>query len=71
MMVYTALMLSDELHDSQREATRLKEELIKTHRQMHESNPDDARLVALEEEVAGNLQELASRIEVLAEKLAS
>jgi cell division protein ZapA len=70
MMIYTALMLSDELHDSQRENARLKEELVKTHRLVHE-NGDDARLIALEEEVAGNLEELAARIDGLASKLAS
>lgn len=71
MMVYTALMLSDELHDAQRENGRLKDELSKTHRLLHENGPDDARVAALEEEVASNLQQLALRIETLAEKLAS
>jgi len=71
MMVYTALMLSDELHDSQRENTRLKDELAKTHRLLHDNAPDDARLAALEDEVAENLTNLALRIEGLAEKLAS
>lgn len=70
MMVYTALMLSDELHDSQRDNARLKDELTNTHRLLHDNAPDDARLAALEEEVAGNLQELAQRIEGLASKLA-
>ncbi len=71
MMVYTALMLSDELHDSQRENARYKDELANTHRLLHDNAPDDARLAALEEEVAENLQNLAQRIEGLAEKLAS
>ena len=70
MAIYTALMISDELHDAQRENARLKDELVKTHRQLHDA-PEDARLNALEEEVAGNLQELAARIEMLAGKLAS
>ncbi len=71
MMIYTALMLCDELHDAGRENIRLKDELTRAHRQMQESGGDDARLLALEEEVADNLQALASRIEGLAEKLAS
>lgn len=71
MMIYTALMLSDELHDAQRENARLKDEVSKTHRLLHEGSADDARLAALEEEVASNLQQLAQRIEGLAGKLAS
>ena len=71
MMVYVALMLSDETHDSQRENARLKEELNRVTRQLHDSNPDDARIGALENEVADNLQQLATRITGLAAKLAS
>lgn len=71
MMIYTALMISDELHDAQRESTRLRDELAHTQRLLHDNSPDDARLAALEEEVATNLQELAQRIEGLAGKLAS
>ncbi len=71
MMVYVALMISDEIHDATRENIRLKDELTRLQRQLGESNPDDARLAALEEEVAENLQHLATRIAGLAEKLAS
>ena len=71
MMVYVSLMLSDEIHDATRENARLKEELARISRQLHDSNPDDARVSALEEEVAENLQQLATRITGLAAKLAS
>jgi len=70
MLLYTALMLADELHDATRESTRLRDELARAQRQMSESG-DDARLGALEEEMADNLHELAARLEVLASKLAS
>jgi cell division protein ZapA len=69
MMLYVALMIADELHDSGRDNVRMKEELNRTHRLLHENSPDDARIAALEEEVTGNLQALAARIEGLAEKL--
>lgn len=70
MMIYTALMLSDELHDAQRESARLKDELAHVQQLLHGSNPGDARITALEEEMASNLQELAQRIEGLVGKLA-
>lgn len=72
MLLYVALMVADELHDATRDNVRLKDELTKTHRLLHETpSGDDPRLAALEEEVAGSLQELAARIEGLAGKLAS
>ena len=70
MLLYTALMLADELHDANRENARLRDELARSQRQMSESG-DDARLAALEEEMAKNLHELAARLEGLASKLAS
>jgi cell division protein ZapA len=70
MLLYTALMLADELHDTTRNAAHTKDELARTQRQIAEGG-DDARLAALEEDMAESLHELAGRIEVLAEKLAS
>ena len=70
MLLYTALMLADELHDANRDNTRLRDELTRAQRQLQTSG-DDARLAALEEEMAENLHELAARLEGLASKLAS
>lgn len=69
MLVYTALMFADELHDNGRENAQISEELSKTKRQLNETG-DDARMAALEEDMAESLQELAGRLEGLAEKLA-
>ena len=68
MLLYTTLMVADELHDAQRDLARTKEELAIVRQQMAESG-DDARLAALEEEVAGSLHAIATRIEGLADKL--
>ena len=70
MLLYTTLMVADELHDTKRELTRTQSDLAATRQQMAESG-DDARLAALEDEVAGNLHAIASRIEGLADKLAA
>lgn len=70
MLLYTALMLADELHDTTRETARLEDEIIRHQRQMAESG-DDARVAALEEEMAESLHALAQRLDGVAEKLAS
>lgn len=78
MLLYTALMVADELHDSKRDHTRAKEELIRTKeevvrlgRQLDDAGGEDARLAELEAEVAQNLHTLATRIDGLADKLAA
>jgi cell division protein ZapA len=70
MLLYTALMVADELHDTKRDLNRSRDELATTRQQMAESG-DDARLAALEEEVAENLHAIATRIEGLADKLSA
>ncbi len=70
MLLYTTLMVADELHDTKRDLTRTRDELAATREHMAQSG-DDARLAALEDEVAGNLFAIASRIEGLADKLAA
>jgi hypothetical protein len=78
MLLYTALMIADEAHDLKRDVTRTKEELgqtkevlANTQAQLDAAGNDDARLTLLEEEVAGNLHALATRLDGLADKLAA
>ena len=77
MLLYTALMVCDELHDTERELARAKEELARTREELARAQrelgevADDTRFNALEEEVAQNLFAVAKRMEVLAEKLAA
>lgn len=70
MLLYTALMVADELADTKRDLASARDELARTARQLEESG-DDARYAALEEDVASNLFAVASRMETLAEKLAA
>lgn len=70
MLLYTALMLADELHEAQKENARLQQQLAGTNAIL-ESKGDDARLAQLEVEVAENLVDLAGRIDQLASKLAA
>jgi cell division protein ZapA len=70
MLLYTALMVADELHDAQKEITRLKRELSTTQETVATAD-GDSRMSALEESLAVNLEELASRINGLADKLAA
>jgi cell division protein ZapA len=70
MLIYTALMVADELHDAQKEIAGLKQELATTQAAIA-TNDGDARIAALEETLADNLQQLATRINGLADKLAA
>ncbi len=70
MLLYTSLMVADELHDANREITRLRQELDTT-QQAVATEDGDARISAIEETLASNLEEFASRINGLAEKLAA
>lgn len=70
MLLYTALMVADELHDVSRENTRLKEDLARMQQLVNE-NGDDARIRAMEGEMAQSLQAFAGRLDGLADKLAS
>jgi cell division protein ZapA len=69
MLLYTALMVADELHDTRREQARLRADLDHALAQLDATSGDDTRLAALEEEVAENLHAIATRIEGLADKL--
>ena len=70
MLLYTALMVADELHDAQKELVRLRAELATS--QKAAANPGgDEKLVALEETLATNLEAFTSRIEALSNKLAN
>lgn len=72
MLLYTALMVADELYDTRRDLSRVRDELNRTQRQLEESgNAGDARLALLEQEVAKNIHAIAGRIDGLAEKLAA
>lgn len=70
MLLYTSLMVADELHDAKRDLTRTREELAHTRQQVAQ-NGDDARFAALEEDMAHSLSIIAGRIEGLADKLAA
>lgn len=70
MLLYTALMVADELHDATRELARLRAELAATQEAIA-TNDSEAHLAALEETIATNIEEFASRINTLAEKLAA
>lgn len=69
MLLYTALMLADELHDAQATQTRQQEEIARLKQQLE--GGDNAKLAALEEDMSASLTELAGRLESLATKLAS
>ncbi len=69
MLLYTALMVADELYDAKRDAARAREAVARLERQLEEVNGDDGRLAVLEEEVAESLHAIATRIEGLADKL--
>lgn len=70
MLVYTALMVADELHDLKRENAKLKEELAHA-QSLAAERGDDAKIAALEEGMAESLHALASRIEGIADKLSA
>jgi len=61
LLLYTALTLADEMTESKKEGDKLKRAVAQS--------GDDARMAALQEDLAVNLQELASRIEAIAERL--
>lgn len=66
MLLYTALMTADELHDATREISKLREELARS----QQTASADHRAEAMEAEMAENLNELAERLNSLTLKLA-
>lgn len=72
MLLYTALMIADELHESQKEAARLSQELEQARRLLDQTNATGATDTAgLEQAVSQNLLELAARLDQVANKLAA
>lgn len=61
LLVYTALMIADELHDAKKEMRKLVAAM--------ENGSDNAKVVALETEMAGHIEAMATRIEQLANRL--
>lgn len=61
LLIYTALMIADELYDTKKEVRKLVTAM--------EKGSDSAKLAALESEMAGHLEAMAERIEQLAARL--
>ena len=61
LLLYTALMLADEMAEGQKETAKLKEAA--------EHGADDAKLHAMQDELSVHLQKLAHRIDAIAEQL--
>lgn len=72
MLLYTALMIADELHESQKEVTRLGQELEQARRLLDQTNATgNTDTAGLEQAVSQNLFELAARLDQVANKLAA
>ncbi len=61
LLIYTALMIADELHDAKKEMRKLVAAM--------ESGSDGAKVAALEAEMAEHVEAMAARIEQLAHRL--
>jgi cell division protein ZapA len=70
MLVYTALMLADELHEATKEKSRLETELDQARRLLEQAGPAGNN-AQLEDAVAENVMEIATRIDALSAKLAA
>ena len=68
MLIYTSLMLADELLDVTKAYKRLQ---ANTQKQLQEakSGEEGAKLLEFEAKMAGNLSELATQMDLLAEEL--
>jgi cell division protein ZapA len=71
MLLYTALMVADELHESQKEVAKLNEELAQARRLLEHAGTVNSNTHQLEEAVAANLFEVADRLSAVANKLAA
>jgi len=71
MLLYTALMVADELHESQKEVAKLNEELAQARRLLETAGSVNSNTHQLEEAVAANLFEVAERLNAVAGKLAA
>lgn len=70
MLLYTALMLADELHEATKETTRLNAELEQARRLLEQAGPV-ADTHGLEQAVAENVLDIAARLDALSQKLAA
>lgn len=70
MLLYTALMVADELSESQKEAAKLQEELAQSRRLLEQAGHAGGN-AQLEEAVSANVLEIAARLEAIAGKLAA
>jgi len=71
MLLYTALMVADELHESQKEVAKLNEELAQARRLLEHAGTVNSNTHQLEEAVAANLFEVADRLSAVVNKLAA
>lgn len=67
MLVYTCLMLADELSDAKKEVARLTKELAAV--SDNGKVIDSSRLVEMEYAMAQSMEQIAERIEVIANRL--
>lgn len=66
MLLYAALMLADELHEAKAEAARMRQHIQQAGNLSSAAAPN----VELENTMASTLQDIATRIETIAAKLA-
>ncbi len=72
MLLYTALMIADELHESQKETARLTQELEQARRLLEQTNAGgNTDTAGLESAVSQNILEIAARLDQVANKLAA
>jgi cell division protein ZapA len=71
MLLYTALMVADELQESQKEVARLSEELTQARRLLEQAGPANASAAGLETAVAENILDIAARLDAVAARLAA
>lgn len=70
MLLYTALMVADELAEAQKEQVRLNEELLQARRLLEQAGPANAA-AGMEAAVAENILDIAARLDAVATKLAA
>lgn len=71
MLLYTALMVADELHESQKEVARLNQELEQARRLLDQTSNAGTDVSGLEQAVSQNILEIAARLDQVANKLAA
>lgn len=71
MLLYTALMVADELHESQKEVVKLQQELEQARRLLEQAGNAHGNSAGMEKAVAVNILEIAARLDQVANKLAA